>query len=285
MKRAALFAHFDHQNEVKPYILYFLKCLRELCGDIIFVSTSPLPPSEFDKLQHLVSRIELRENSGFDFGMWHHALGLIDLSQYDEIVLTNSSIFGPVFPLSPIFERMQHDPCDFWGMTDSFEIRWHLQSYFLVLKSAVLRSTALTRFFDAVLPYRDKFQLIRSYEVGMALYLSENGLRPAACVPTGSWCESNSQQKRIRKGRQNPTLLYPIQLLQSGMPFVKAQLLRDNPKRIALKPVWRAVEATGYDVSLIEFDRKPDVSHGFGNWLRGGRQVQQDEIDAEIPKL
>ena len=56
-------------------------------------------------------------------------------------------------------------------MTDSFEIRWHVQSYFLVIKRRALQSLAFSQFFNAVLPYRDKDQVIRSYELGLTRFL------------------------------------------------------------------------------------------------------------------
>ena len=44
MKRVALFAHFDAEDQIKPYIVYFLSALRQVAADIVFVSTARLPP-------------------------------------------------------------------------------------------------------------------------------------------------------------------------------------------------------------------------------------------------
>src|SRR5829696_4362885 len=129
MRRLAIYAHYDSQREVKRFTLHFLQCLAKLCERVDFVSTSPLPERELDKVRPLCARAFTKENTGFDFGMWQRALGDVDLAAWDELVITNSSVFGPLFPLEEMFERMAAARCDFWSATDNHDIDWHLQSY------------------------------------------------------------------------------------------------------------------------------------------------------------
>jgi lipopolysaccharide biosynthesis protein len=271
MKRIALFAHYDGQAEVKPYILVFLRALTEVCQEIIFVSTAPLPGSELERVRPYCTRAVLSENLGYDFGMWQGALESLDLADVDELLLTNSSVFGPIYPLAPVLDRMTKDGCDFWGMTDSFEIHWHLQSYFLVFKKAALSSPAFAAFFKAILPYRDKDQLIRSYEIGLTQFLVEQGLRAAAFVPVASWLSSPKARTRLSRRRQNATVFQPLQLITAGMPLVKVQLLRDNPRGLPLAPVLRAMKDSGYQMSNVRFDRSPPpaktLSARFRRWI------------------
>ncbi len=253
MKRIAIFAHYDHLGEVKPYILSYLKALRAECDAIAFVSTATLSQGQLAKVSDYCSTATLRENVGWDFCMWQAALTELELSSSDELLLVNSSVFGPVFPLRPIFEEMSRRDCDFWGMTDSFEIAWHLQSYFLVLKRTAFTSERFKTFFRGVLPYRDKDQVIRSYELGLTRFLQEGGLVPAAFVPMAAWIKSEAAKKRLCARRRNATFFYPMELLRGGMPLVKVQLLRDNPARVRLSPVLRAMADSGYDMSQIQY--------------------------------
>lgn len=269
MRRLVLFAHYDGQNRVKPYVLHLLEQLGEACSEIHFVSTSELSASELRKVEACCTRAETKENQGFDFSMWQHALGSVELSAWDELVLLNSSVFGPVRPLAPIFDKMSEAPCDFWSMTDSFEIAWHLQSYFLVFKRSAWLSPAFHRFFASVLPYKNKEQLIRSYEVGLTTFLTEAGLKGLALVPVGSWVHDGASRARLERKRRNPTSYYPCELLHAGMPLVKVELLRDNPARIPLHPVLEGMRGSGYDLSLIEFDRPALKPLSFLARLRG----------------
>lgn len=253
MKRIAIFAHYDAAGEVKPYILTYLKALRAHCDAIAFVSTATLPEQQLAKVRAFCATATLRENVGLDFCMWQAALGSLDLSDADELLLANSSVFGPVFPLGPIFEQMSRRECDFWGMTDSYEIAWHLQSYFLLFKRAAFTSERFKTFFRGVLPYRDKDQVIRSYELGLTRFLEEGGLVPAAFVPMAAWVKSESGKRRLRARRRNATAFYPMELLHAGMPLVKVQLLRDNPGKVRLKPVLRTMGELGYDLTQIQY--------------------------------
>jgi len=255
--RVTLFAHFDVDDRVKPYVTEYLGRLRQVSPRIVFVSTSRLAESELDKVRPHVEKVFVRDNAGYDFGMWQHALERTDLGGCDELVLTNSSILGPIHPLEPILGRMSEDPCDFWGMTDNFEYRWHLQSYFLVFKRKAFNSEAFRKFFETILPYRSKGPIVLGYEIGLTAFLVENGLIPGAFIPVESWASWTQRRLMDLERSWNPTLFHPDKLLSLGMPFIKLTLLRDNPGDVPLGPVYRAMEAAGYDVGLAELDRTP----------------------------
>lgn len=254
MKRLAIFAHFDAQNEVKRYITHYLAALRPEVDAITFVSTSPLPERERDKLAPTCAEVLLKDNVGLDFGMWKHALDRLDHAAWDEIVLTNSSVFGPISPLAGAFRAMEHEQLDFWGVTDSSEISWHLQSYFMVFRRRLLASEAWRAFWSAILPYRSKRQIVRCYEIGLSLWLTENGFRGRALVP-----QASLRPRRFPLGlwekTPSPTNVHMPELLERGMPFVKVELLRDNPGRARLSPVHEAMLRSGYDMTMVEFDR------------------------------
>jgi lipopolysaccharide biosynthesis protein len=256
MNRLTLFAHFDADDEVKRYVVYYLERLRAISSRVVFVSTSRLSSRELEKVAPHVDRAIAKDNSGYDFGMWQRGLDGVDLAACDELVLTNSSVFGPIYPLEPIFQKMGEDPCDFWGMTDNFEYRWHLQTYFLVFKRRALASPAFGAFFRSVLPYRNKGQVVMSYELGLTAFLVDNDLRPGALAPIESWASWAQRRRMDLERRWNPTLFYPEKLLSLGMPFVKVMLLRDNVGDVPLEPVYRAIEAAGYDRKLLEFDAR-----------------------------
>lgn len=253
-RRLVLFAHYDGHARVRRYIVEHLRALGQIATEIRFISTSPLPEQEQAKLRPHCSRVQLVDNVGFDFSMWSRAIRELDLSEWDEIVLTNSSIFGPVTPLQAAFTKMAARNCDFWAMTDNLEIAYHLQSYFLVFRRRLLESEAFRQFWTSVLPYRTKNQVIRSYEVGLSTHFIEQGFRPEAVVGLP---ELYGSGWRRRTHRSNPTCKVPVRLLRKGVPYVKAELLRENPLNVPLAPVLRELRTMGFDLDLLEFDRRP----------------------------
>ncbi len=254
MKRLAIYAHYDSQNQVKRFASFFLRCLAEHCQRVDFVTTSNLPASERNRLDGICERVLQSENVGFDFGMWKRALEGIDLSAWDELVLTNSSILGPMFPLGEMFEQMRTRDCAFWGATDNCDIDWHLQSYFFVFRRPVLHSEHFARFWSSVLLYHNKFQVIRSYEVGLTQYLMQHGFRAEAYIPVATLFPPWPLNLRHPRRRHDATIFNPLKLIARRMPFVKASLLRDNPGKVDLTRVYRQLERAGYDLSMIELD-------------------------------
>lgn len=255
MRRLGILAHYDHQNEIKPYVRYFLRALRPHCERLVLVSTSKLGPETLETLDEICNQTELRENVGFDFGMWQHALARTSFADFDEILLTNSSVFGPLWPLSRVFDRMANEDCDFWGITDNYELHWHLQSYFLCFRKKVLESEVFAKFWSGLLPYRDKWQTIMSYELGLSQLLLEANLRAKALVPCASIFPKGPLRHLFRHKRRNPTCRHPLRVVRGGSPFVKVELLRDNPEGVGLDGIYREMMKLGYEPSLIEFDR------------------------------
>jgi lipopolysaccharide biosynthesis protein len=256
IRRLALYAHHDHAAVVRPFVLHHLRKLREDCDDVVFVSTAPLPPAEVARVEPYARDVLLKENVGYDFGMWQAALRRHDVAAYDELVLSNSSTFGPVWSMRRIFAEMSARECDVWGMSDNVDIAWHLQSYFLVFKRSAFSAPIFSAFWDSVLPYRSKRQVIRSYEVGLSALFQDHGFRLAPVVSIRDLPRLRWRDRLRRRPRTiSPPAAYPLELLEAGVPLLKIETFRDNPVNVDLRPVRRAVERHGYDMSLVTYDR------------------------------
>jgi lipopolysaccharide biosynthesis protein len=251
MKRLAIFAHYDGNDEIQPYILFHVRALREVCDEVIFVSTARLSAGETGKIRPHCAAVLLRENIGYDFGMWKHALQGIDVNAWDELVLTNSSVFGPLFPLRESFDTMAGDPCDFWGMTGNHEIAWHLQSYFLAFRRRVLHSASFAQFWRSVQPHPDKSATIRNYEVGLTGFLEKHGFRAGQLIDLERLRAFRIRRMLLGRSRRNPVIYYPVQVIRCGMPYLKVAHFRTNPRNLRLDKLCRTVEHCGYDKELL----------------------------------
>ena len=68
-----LFAHYDPDGRVDPYVVYYLEALRQL-GCIVFVSSSPaLTPESVDTIRSLCAGVYSNVTPSFDFGAHHTA--------------------------------------------------------------------------------------------------------------------------------------------------------------------------------------------------------------------
>lgn len=286
--RVALFVHYDGNKSVRPYVLNYLGRLREAGLSVLFVSNAgTLAPDALDRIKPLCAGILVRRNIGYDFTAMREALEHFGLPRADTelLLIANDSVYGPLRPLDDLLSRIDFDLADFWGATESWQGRYHLQSYFLAAGPVLLHHPAWAAFWAQVRPVPSKRWVINKYEMGITQWMLRAGLRAAAVWPyqavvrdidashligTASG-ESNDNDplvtmrrihsRRLRIGyvnrtAQNPTSDMWRQLLVAGFPFLKRELLRDNPTNVSDIMDWRQVvaETSGADISMIERD-------------------------------
>lgn len=254
-RRTAIFAAFCGDGRIPETTLSYLRGLREVSDNIVFVANSPVFPDEADKLDGLVRLAVFRHHGCYDFGSykagWTEArtLGLLEAAVCDELILCNDSCFGPVFPFSESFAEMARrnrgrpadDRFDFWGMT-AHELfgRPHVQSYFYVFGKSVLETGALDRFFAQMGEYRERGQVVWFCETRLSEALCDEGLRFDSLVPP-----------LFSREHKAPPIKFPVTLLSSWrMPLLKAKTLRGESKESLVEAV-RLVRAANPELAAL----------------------------------
>lgn len=280
MSRALVFAHYDRDGAVADYVVHALEQYRRHvdCLVVVSASTSRLPLA----LRQCVDRFIPRDNVGYDFGSWRagiEALTNESALPCDELICVNDSVYGPLFDLGPALADRRVAAADFWGMclsTQGPKRRGkrtrcpHIQSWFFAMRRPVLESEAFSRFWNSVEPLATKEEIIERYEIGMSEQFTEAGFRSAALYdtrdhgPAGmdeiwphlSWRHPRRSWRVAKKSRRemhNPSELFPLRLVDAGVPFVKAGLFRVNHYGLNLGHVLQGIHArTAYDTELIE---------------------------------
>ncbi len=229
-----LFAHYAPDRRLSRSVLHYLAQLRR-CGLSVHLALSGmrrLAVEDRDVLDRLGVTAHLRENLGLDFGAWQHLLRAGCAQDADSVLLANDSVFGPVRELAPIMRLMQSRHYDAWGMVESHEVSWHLQSWFLCMSREALARPAIARVLDLPFAQMSKPEIILHGEIGLGTAIRAEGLSWGACLP----------DRRIGLRRLvavNPMHVDWITALRCGrVPFIKVELLRDNPARIPWLAIW-----------------------------------------------
>jgi lipopolysaccharide biosynthesis protein len=175
MNRLCVFAHFDQDDTVDDYVFFYLESLKRVCRKTVFVTASVLTNPVKARLRLCCDLIIERNNQGYDFVSWQVGLREEFLADYEEILLCNDSVYGPLFPLEDVFDSMSKKDCDFWGMTESRQISYHLHSYFLVFRRPVFLSPIFQTFWNHTRIQKTKTAIIHMYEVGLTKILLEAG--------------------------------------------------------------------------------------------------------------
>lgn len=224
--RLVLFSTFSTDGKIKESLIFYLSKLKELNSDIVIIDTSHQSiPSELEKILPFLRHYIWRQNLGYDFGSWKIGISEIpDWKSYNQILLTNDSIFGPIHPLKPIFEKFDSPDIDIWGLTDSYELSYHLMSYFLVFQNKIIQSKEFENFWRSMVffPTTWKKFLILAYEVGGYKFWQKFGFKLDAYI------RFETLTKSIFKNHyNNPThVFWDIIISEFKFPFIKKDLIR-----------------------------------------------------------
>jgi rhamnosyltransferase len=282
VKTACVFAHFDPQDKVDDYVLYYLRELKRVADSIQFVTTSELCAAERRKVEELGVNFMQRKNEGYDFYSFKLGIEAIGVSRFDQLIVCNDSVYGPLSDLATVLAEMRSRNAKFWGLTNSHDYQHHLQSYFLVFAGDALQSQAFKNFWGSVQILDNKVEIIRRYEVGLSQSMAAAGFPPEALAEfrqvgnarhIGSywryyfklffrhwsdkqfWIDGFHVLSGKRLVGKNVTHLEWKSLVEDkGVPFIKIGLLRDNPKGVQnLDEVYGVIERMGnYPVTLIK---------------------------------
>lgn len=234
-RRLAILAQFDPNHGLASHVRLHLEGLRPVVDRLVLVSNSPLDPTSLKLVQSLCDRVLLRANTGWDFAAWRDALAGERTEGFDWVILTNSSIVGPLRSLEPIFEDMEARQPDIWGMVMSRNKGAHLQSYFLSASARVVASETWRSFWSSVQDVDEKRRVIRSYEIGFSRVMMEGGFELVPMIEPLKFPENLAIVNIERfKGRLkipfsvnhiNRTVEFHEDLIRRGMPYLKASLL------------------------------------------------------------
>jgi lipopolysaccharide biosynthesis protein len=234
-----LFAHFDPQGIVDPYVVYYLKALYGLGATIVFVSGSPaLTPESVAPIRPVCAGIYTRRTLSLDFGSWHLAWCILrrqgwSLDQFDRLVIANDSVFAPLFPLEEMWNSFRD--ADMYGAIESAEQTSHLQSFFLAWDLNSRTRPFLTDFWNSFQYVVNKLALIRRYEVGLSVRARKAGfsIKPFVSAATIKAAYGRSPEHQWADTFTGPplnnTLYFWDGLIEHlRFPFLKTILPRHN---------------------------------------------------------
>jgi lipopolysaccharide biosynthesis protein/Flp pilus assembly protein TadD len=274
----ALFVTHSPDGRIRAHVKHYLRALvRHGICPILLIASDVAFIDRNDPVLDILGGVFVRQNIGFDFAAWAHALSLhAELYNVEILYLLNDSIIGPLNDnmFSVLLEQIRTSKADFFGLTDNYQLTWHVQSYFLGFKRSALQCDRLKDFFNSVVSYSDKTAVITQYETVLAPMLVRVGLKCHVLYPADS------------DAKTNHTIIAWKSLISRGFPFVKITTLRDDFPNVDING-WREIlDAAGFDVSLAEQAvsrvRQTDVSASVNvplssPLLRGGELPQKPE--------
>lgn len=234
MKRLAIYVHHDDNGDVREYILHCLKGLQEVVSDILFVVNGKITPESRKKLEKLKVEILVRENIGFDWSGWKAGIefyGYDKIAKFEEVLLTNNTFYGPIYPFSIMWQKMEENDCDFWGINKHPEVDFywipndenskmleHIQSYWIVFKQKILRSNDFKNYWQNVKIHKNFNEMVGYGETKLTDYFENRGYKSA------SYMDYEKYKKLIYS---NPCFLTYKQVVEDCCPIAKRKYFFD----------------------------------------------------------
>ncbi|MCA3311668.1 MAG: hypothetical protein ING06_01170 [Roseomonas sp.] len=276
--KVCVFSHFDRRGHIWPHTRDYIDALIEEGFAVVFVSNSASLNSDSEAFATSRSAaIILRRNKGYDFGAYRD--GLLHLGESVHglkcLIFANDSVYGPLIPLRSMLHRMDFSFMDVWMATDSWQTRYHGQSYFMAFGPTALKHLAFMRFWSSVPNLIFKHSIIRRCEVGLTQHFLSAGLRVGAVwryldlvdrissrdLKNDSLHLADASMIALIQSSQknlpvlNPTHQLWLELLRDDFPFIKRELLRDNPTHVKGLSAWHQIvgktNLASYDAIIL----------------------------------
>ncbi|WP_243076980.1 rhamnan synthesis F family protein [Microbacterium sp. SS28] len=256
-RRLFVYVVWDRRGGIDDYIPYALDGMREDAAHILVVVNGTLSDEGRAKLEPVCDEILVRNNTGYDIWAHKHALAHLGdrISEFDEIILTNDTWFGPVRPYGPVLARMAARQVDFWGLTDHSAqepnpftgrgvLHYHLQSFWIAVRPSLFLSEAWRAYWHDLPEMPDYFDAVLKHEAVFTHHFASLGFRPDVAFPSKNY------------PTDHPALFNPDLLLADGCPVLKRRPFFHYPPfldrhAVIGREIARGVEAYGYPVAMM----------------------------------
>ena len=250
-RRIVFYMVYDPRGDIDDYIPYKLEALRSRVDHLVVVVNGTLSDEGRARLEPLTDTLLVRENVGFDVWAYKSALdhfGQERLSEFDELILMNYTWFGPVRPFEGLFDRMDADEVDFWGLTDHGEIEpnpftqegvlhRHLQSHWIAVRRRMFESDAWRRYWRDMPEIATYTDSILRHESVFTHHFENAGFVSGVAFPEENY------------PTQHPALMNADLLMDDGCPALKRRAFFHYPPYLDQHAVigrWTLERAEGY---------------------------------------
>ena len=194
------------------YLLQLLYSLKEISEKLIICVSNNI---EIPLLNDIITISDLvfKYHSYIDINRWKdvliNKLQREELVHFNQVLLINDSMYGPLFSVKKIFEMSDSLMVDFWGLTAHGKIRnyfkdvdgetWprFIQPYFLVIRQPMLSSSVFIEYFRSLPLFESYEDASKGFEFVFTEIFAQKGYRWDVLFdtvekedPTGKFFES-----------------------------------------------------------------------------------------------
>lgn len=274
----AVYAHYDPEGVIHDYVVEQVRQLAMAGFRVTFVTNAPrMSETAISMVRPFSREMIWRRGAGYDFGAYKDGIAAIELDSCERLILMNDSVYGPLSPLRDVLAVADSAACDFWGITDSWDRNYHVQTYFVMFFRRAIASRSFRKFWSRMPYVSSKTWVIKNCEVQLSQRLTRNRLTAGVLCPYWDVAkrviEKIERQPQSEQTTNHPNFMdhmhaslhfgrplnsthffWDTLISDFRAPFIKRELIRLNPAGIA--QIWRWPELlakhSDYDVRLIQ---------------------------------
>ena len=193
MIRGCIYFFYDKSGVVDDYVTYLLDDLVKNINELVIVSNGKINEDGHRKLSKYHCEVIERGNEGFDVGAYKAGIeyyGWEKVNSFDELIMMNHTIMGPVYPFSETFEKMdKRKDLDFWGITKHLKsgdpykrnpygyYPEHIQSHFIAVRKRMLNSSAYHTYWNKMPEIRTYMDSVCLHETFFTKHFADLGFK------------------------------------------------------------------------------------------------------------
>ena len=186
-QNTAIYAAYSSDGTVSDYVVDYLKALKEIAPNIIYITDNPIKMSEVNKLKPYITHLEAKKHGEYDWGSYKRGFNWLKEHQFLDktsqlLIFANDSTLLVEKSFKPIMDKFPSD-VDFYGITANQDGTYHLQSYFLVFRPQVYTHPGFNAYLNSVTKQKDGLSVAYHYEVPFTDYLKSLGFLSQTYIP------------------------------------------------------------------------------------------------------
>ena len=188
-KSSTVFAAYSKDAKLPRYVIDYLKKLKQISPNIIYVTDNPIAKSEIRKLKPYVNHLIATRHSEYDWGSYKRGYNYLKSQNFPStntsplLILANDSAIALTPSFKPILKDMEQKQTNFYGITANQDGIYHIQSHFLILTPEVYTNKAFSNYLQNVKKQTNGLQVASHYEVPFTKYLEDLGFSHSTYIP------------------------------------------------------------------------------------------------------
>ena len=238
-------------SQISKNLVTSLTCLQRAGYNTVLVNNGRLSGKLVDAYLPYCHTVIQKPPGGRDFGGYQWGTrflrGLGDDNQVDQVIYCNDSIFVRPTSFEQLLNRIKQLNEDYIGITETFEIHYHVQSWFFAISGRIFDAPFYRTFWDHYRPYSHRQHCINNGEVRMSKFLLGCGVLPYLLytqsaildlIFDGTVEEALSKVMMFFRPHEYTRLVETIRNIafsdSGGMPLVSGFLKREILERLAM---------------------------------------------------